>query len=277
MVDVAVHRLLRLLPGIQQVRVTLFSLTAALALTACGSKPSDDQAKKAITAKFERVLGSQVWVKEYQDSSLSGCKQSEMAEGVVCDVGESVVLDIGDVAQARPFVQPVRFSKASGEWTAHTFEAAMTTRSYPHVGCATVLLGGAGLLFVAGGLEAQQQGAPLGWLAIGGGLATWAVLGFLYWINARAYRHQEEAQQLPYAPPSPKRGGFWKGFFVTWAVVVAIHMVAFLGMGFADLMPRPEQFRAVFSLLAVALVPAHVVAPVLGGVVYNLIRSTALR
>ncbi|SET66430.1 hypothetical protein [Stenotrophomonas indicatrix] len=153
----------------------------------------------------------------------------------------------------------------------------MTTRSYAHVGCATVLLGGAGLLFVAGGLEALQQGAPLGWLAIAGGLAIGAVLGFLYWINARAYRRQEEAQRQPYAPPSPQRGGFWKGFFVTWAIVVAIHMAAFLGMGFADLMPRPEQSRAVFSLLALALVPAHVVAPVLGGAVYGLVRSTALR
>lgn len=153
----------------------------------------------------------------------------------------------------------------------------MTTRSYAHVGCATVLLGGAGLLFVAGGLEALQQRAPLGWLAIAGGLAIWAVLGFLYWINARANRRQEEAQRQPYAPPSPQRGGFWKGFFVTWAIVVAIHMAAFLGMGFADLMPRPEQFRAVFSLLALALVPAHVVAPVLGGAVYGLVRSTALR
>lgn len=153
----------------------------------------------------------------------------------------------------------------------------MTTRSYAHVGCATVLLGGAGLLFVAGGLEALQQRAPLGWLAIAGGLAIWAILGFLYWINARAYRRQEEAQRQPYAPPSPQRGGFWKGFFVTWAIVVAIHLAAFLGMGFADLLPRPEQSRAVFSLLVLALVPAHVVLPVLGGAVYGLVRSTALR
>ncbi|WP_099526943.1 ABC transporter permease [Stenotrophomonas maltophilia] len=153
----------------------------------------------------------------------------------------------------------------------------MITRSYAHVGCATVLLGGAGLLLVAGGLEALQQRAPLGWLAIAGGLAIWAILGFLYWINARAYRRQGEAQRQPYAPPSPQRRGFWKGFFVTWAIVVAIHMAAFLGMGFADLMPRPEQFRAVFSLLALALVPAHVVAPVLGGVAYSLVRSTGSR
>ncbi|MBH1493392.1 hypothetical protein JY423_01480 [Stenotrophomonas maltophilia] len=101
------------------IRNIALSLTAALALTACGSKPSDEQAKKAITAEFERVLGSQVWVKEYRDFSLSGCKKSETAEGVICDVGGSVVLDMGGVAHARPFVQPVRFSKASGEWTAH--------------------------------------------------------------------------------------------------------------------------------------------------------------
>lgn len=151
----------------------------------------------------------------------------------------------------------------------------MTTRSYAHVGCATVLLGGAGLLFVAGGLEAQQQGAPLGWLAIAGGLAIWAVLGFLYWINARAYRRQEEAQRQPYSAPSPKRSLFWKGFFVTWAIVTATHVAAFLGMGFADLLPHPEQSRAFFSLLVLALVPAHVVVPVLGGVVYSMVRSTA--
>lgn len=151
----------------------------------------------------------------------------------------------------------------------------MTTRSYAHVGCATVLMGGAGLLFVAGGLEVLQHGSPLGWLAIAGGLVTWAVLGFLYWINARAYRRQEEAQRQPYAPATPKRSLFWKGFFVTWAIVTATHVAAFLGMGFADLLPHPEQSRAIFSLLVLALVPAHVVVPVLGGVVYSMVQSTA--
>nr|WP_312661299.1 hypothetical protein [Stenotrophomonas geniculata] len=101
------------------IRTIAFSLTTVLTLAACTSKPSDAQAQKAITAEFERVLGSQVWVKEYRDFSMSGCKKSETADGVICDVGGSVVIDIGGVAQARPFVQPVRFSKASGEWTAH--------------------------------------------------------------------------------------------------------------------------------------------------------------
>jgi hypothetical protein len=153
----------------------------------------------------------------------------------------------------------------------------MTTRSYAHVGCATVLLGGAGLLLVAGGLEALQQGAPLGWLAIAGGLAIWAVLGFLYWINARACRLQEDAKRQSYPPPVPRRGGFWQGFFITWSILVAAHLAAFLGMGFADLLPSPEQSRTIFSLLVLALVPAHVVLPVLGGTVCRLVRSTASR
>lgn len=55
------------------------------------------------------------------------------------------------------------------------------------------------------------------------------------------------------------------------------HLTAFLGMGFADLLPRSEQSRAIFSLLVLALVPAHVVVPVLGGAVYRLVRSKALR
>ncbi len=117
----------------------------------------------------------------------------------------------------------------------------------------------------------------MGWLAVAGGLAIWAVLGFLYWINARANRRQEEAHRQPYAPPSPQRGGFWKGFFVTWAIVAAAHRASFLGMRFAELLPHPEQARAIFSLLVLAMVPAHLVAPVLGGAVYGLVRSTALR
>lgn len=96
------------------------ALSAALALTACSSnEPSDAEAQKAITATFERAMGSAVQVREYRDFDLSGCRKSETADGVVCDVGGSVVLDIAGTPQTRPFVEPVRFSKASGEWTAH--------------------------------------------------------------------------------------------------------------------------------------------------------------
>ncbi len=96
------------------------ALSAALALTACGGhQPSESDAQKAITAKFEGAMGSAVQVKEFRDFTLSGCRQSETADGVVCDVGGSIVLDIAGTAQVRPFTEPVRFSKASGTWTAH--------------------------------------------------------------------------------------------------------------------------------------------------------------
>lgn len=101
-------------------RNAALALSAALILTACSSnEPSESDAKKAITAKFEGAMGSAVEVKEYRDFVLSGCRQSETADGVVCDVGGSIVLDIAGTPQVRPFTEPVRFSKASGTWTAH--------------------------------------------------------------------------------------------------------------------------------------------------------------
>ncbi|CAN7281816.1 hypothetical protein LJR168_001370 [Pseudoxanthomonas sp. LjRoot168] len=109
----------------QEETMTIFrnialALSAALALTACsGHQPSEADAQKAITAKFEGAMGSAVRVQEYRDFALSGCHQSETADGVVCDVGGAIVLDIAGTPQVRPFTEPVRFSRASGTWTAN--------------------------------------------------------------------------------------------------------------------------------------------------------------
>lgn len=154
-----------------------------------------------------------------------------------------------------------------------------TNRSYAHMGCASVLLGGASLVFAGGGFEAIQQGYPLGWLAVAGAIGLLLFLGLLYWISYRAYQRRDWIERQPYshfAQQGLKRGGFWKGFFVTWAVVLVTHVVAFLGMGFAPALPYPEQTGAIFSLAVLALVPAHVVVPLVGGAAYSLIRSTAV-
>ncbi|WP_448244059.1 hypothetical protein [Pseudoxanthomonas mexicana] len=101
-------------------RYAALTLSAAMALTACSSnQPSEADAQQAITAKFEGAMGGAARVQEYRDFALSGCRQSETADGVVCDVGGAIVLDIAGTPQARPFTEPVRFSKASGTWTAH--------------------------------------------------------------------------------------------------------------------------------------------------------------
>lgn len=62
---------------------------------------------------------------------------------------------------------------------------------------------------------------------------------------------------------------------MTWAMVMAAHLNAFLGMGFADLLPRPEQSRAIFSLLVLALVPPNVAPPGLVAILHSMTHQTS--
>ncbi len=156
----------------------------------------------------------------------------------------------------------------------------MATSSYAHVGCASVLLGGAGLVFIGGGFEAIQNGAPLGWLGVLGGLALWGLLACLYWLTYRANHRRARVERQSYshlAEPSLKRGGFWRGFLWTWAAVITVHVLTWLVSGFAELLPQPKQVRGLMALAGLALVPAHVVLPILGGIAYSLVRSTSVR
>ncbi|RTQ83419.1 MULTISPECIES: hypothetical protein [Stenotrophomonas] len=156
----------------------------------------------------------------------------------------------------------------------------MSTGSYAHVGCASVILGGAGVVFVGGGIEMLQNGSPFGWLAVLGGLGIWLVLAFLCWITYRANRRRAWIARQPYphfAEQGLKRGGFWRGFLCTWVGVIVVHVLVFLVNGFAELLPNPEQVRGLMVLVGVALVPAHLVLPIVGGIVYSLMRSTSVR
>ncbi|KRA46696.1 hypothetical protein [Pseudoxanthomonas sp. Root630] len=152
--------------------------------------------------------------------------------------------------------------------------------SYAHVGCASVLLGGAGVVFLGGGFEAIRNGYPMGWLGVFGGLGLWLLLAFLYWLTFRANRRRAWVERQPYshfAGQSLKRGGFWRGFLWTWGVVIAVHALVFLVSGFAELLPHPDQVRGLMMLIGLVLLPAHLVLPILGGTVWSLLRSTSLR
>ncbi|MBN8224923.1 MAG: hypothetical protein J0L89_08925 [Xanthomonadales bacterium] len=151
--------------------------------------------------------------------------------------------------------------------------------SYAHVGCASVLLGGAGVVFLGGGFEAIRNGYPMGWLGVLGGLALWLLLVFLYWLTFRANRRRAWIERQPYshfAEQSLKRGGFWRGYLWTWGTVIASHALVFFVSGFAELLPDPDQVRGLMTLIGLALVPAHLLLPVLGGAVYSLMRSTSV-
>ena len=152
--------------------------------------------------------------------------------------------------------------------------------SYANVGCASVLLGGAGLVLLGGGLEMLQNGSSFGWLAVLGGIGTWLVLGFLFWITHRANRRRAWINRQPfphYAQQSLPRGGFWRGFLWTWAGVIAVHTLVFLVSSFAQVFPRPEQVRGLLAVAGLVLIPAHVAPPILAGMVYSLMRATSLR
>ena len=56
-----------------------------------------------------------------------------------------------------------------------------------------------------------------------------------------------------------------------------VHVLTFLVSGFANLLTNPEQVRGLIALAGLALVPAHVVLPIWGGIAYSLIHSTSVR
>ncbi|PSD44607.1 hypothetical protein C7E25_02200 [Stenotrophomonas maltophilia] len=150
--------------------------------------------------------------------------------------------------------------------------------SYANVGCASVLLGGAGLVFVGGGLEMLQNGSSFGWLVVLAGIGTWLVLGFLFWITHRANRRRAWINRQPFphfAEQNLPRGGFWRCFLWTWAGVIAVHMLVFLVSGFADVFPDADLVRGLAALASMTLAPAHVVLPILGGAAFFLVRSTS--
>lgn len=102
------------------VRIAFASAIAALGLSACGSnQPSNQEAQDAITTLFTQASNGAMTVTGFRDFKLTGCHKADPADGIVCDVGGSVVVSIVGTEQVRPFVEPVRFSKANGTWTAH--------------------------------------------------------------------------------------------------------------------------------------------------------------
>jgi len=148
----------------------------------------------------------------------------------------------------------------------------MTTQpSYAHMGCATLLLGGFGMLLFGAGLD-ELSGSRLGTAGgylLGAG-AVWGLLAFLWLVNVRANARRAWVARQPYpalAEKGLKRGGFLKGAAVTWLLVAVAHVAAYF-IAFQPWVPADLQ-TPVLSLAYGVLPMCHVVVPVVGGLVWS--------
>ncbi|MCC3254158.1 hypothetical protein VDR70_015890 [Xanthomonas campestris pv. campestris] len=97
--------------------IGLVALTMALGLTACGGKPSSDNAKEAFIRLLKDSGAGQVT--DIQSFELSGCVEAEGAEGYRCDTRGQAVLNIEGRQIPIPVSKNLRYAKADGTWRAY--------------------------------------------------------------------------------------------------------------------------------------------------------------
>ncbi|MCC4605796.1 hypothetical protein [Xanthomonas campestris] len=98
-------------------RIGLVALTMALGLTACGGKPSSDNAKEAFVQLLKDSGAGQVT--DVQSFELSGCVEAEGADGYRCDTRGQTVLNIEGRQVPIPVSKNLRYAKNDGTWRAY--------------------------------------------------------------------------------------------------------------------------------------------------------------
>ncbi|MEQ7561405.1 hypothetical protein ABQF73_22025 [Xanthomonas campestris] len=98
-------------------RIALVFLTIALSLTACGGKPSSDNAKEAFVRLLKDSGAGQV--SDVQNFELTGCVEAEGVDGYRCDTRGQAVLNIEGRRVPIPVSKNLRYAKADGTWSAY--------------------------------------------------------------------------------------------------------------------------------------------------------------
>ncbi|MEB1894244.1 hypothetical protein VDR64_18210 [Xanthomonas campestris pv. campestris] len=97
--------------------IGLVALTIAFGMTACGGKPSSDNAKEAFVRLLKDSGAGQVT--EVQNFELSGCVEAEGADGYRCDTRGQAVLNIEGRQVPIPVSKNLRYVRESGTWRAY--------------------------------------------------------------------------------------------------------------------------------------------------------------
>ncbi|TSK01618.1 hypothetical protein FPL06_15865 [Xanthomonas citri pv. glycines] len=98
--------------------IGLAALASAVGLTACSGKPSNANAKQALTSLLEQSGAGRVV--EVRDFELSGCTAADGADGYRCDTRGQVMLEIAGRHVPIPVNKSLRYAKADGVWRAYT-------------------------------------------------------------------------------------------------------------------------------------------------------------
>lgn len=139
---------------------------------------------------------------------------------------------------------------------------------------ATVILGGAGLLFLAGSQEvAQNGGGRLGVsLFLAGGLAIWGLLALLYVLNWRAAKVRAAMARNSFIVP--KKGGFLKGALLGALMVLVVQVAAVL---FAFLYPGLDpNVQGLTVIAAFYMSVLYGIVPLITGVLGRMWRATSI-
>lgn len=89
---------------------------AALTLTACSGKPSEEQAKQALADLMAQSTSAPVITIE--GFTLTGCKRAEATDGYRCDTRGTVIMDMMGNRVPLPVDKNLRYARADGTWRA---------------------------------------------------------------------------------------------------------------------------------------------------------------
>lgn len=153
------------------------------------------------------------------------------------------------------------------------------TRSMAHLIWVFIVFGIAGLIFIGGGMEMLENGTlkvMQAWLTILAGLGMWGLIVFMVWMDIRRNRQRDwvARQNYPvFAEKALPKGGFLKVAGITWVCVLLVHMGTFL-VAMADWFPMEVRSYAFLGMILVLPI-AHVVVPLVVGLLWHMIRATA--
>ncbi|MEA9550784.1 hypothetical protein VC253_02780 [Xanthomonas campestris] len=97
--------------------ISLVALAMTLGLSACGGKPSSDNAKEAFVRLLQQSGAGQVT--DIQNFELTGCVEAEGADGYRCDTQGQALLTIEGRQVPVPLSKNLRYAKTDGTWRAY--------------------------------------------------------------------------------------------------------------------------------------------------------------